>query len=216
MKNIKNLIFDFDGVILDSVEIKNKAFLKTLKPFNKNIKKKFMKFHLNNLGVSRFKKFEYLCKDLLKQKKYEKLKKKLINQFSRYTKEGINKAPFIEGIKIFLAKYKYLNLFISSGTPQTELRRNCKEKKIKHLFSEILGSPMTKIEHIDLLKKKYNVNKANSIFFGDSSTDYYAAKISKIDFVQVGSSLKKKNIKFKINNFNDKKMIKIIKLLKKN
>ena len=106
MKNIKNLIFDFDGVILDSVEIKNKAFLKTLKPFNKNIKKKFMKFHLNNLGVSRFKKFEYLCKDLLKQKKYEKLKKKLINQFSRYTKEGINRALFIEGIKIFIEKIR--------------------------------------------------------------------------------------------------------------
>ena len=76
MNSIKNLIFDFDGVILDSVEIKNKAFLKTLKPFNKNIKKKFMKFHLNNLGISRFRKFEYLCKDLLKQKNYGKLKKK--------------------------------------------------------------------------------------------------------------------------------------------
>jgi len=81
MNSIKNLIFDFDGVILDSVEIKNKAFLKTLKPFNKNIKKKFMKFHLNNLGISRFRKFEYLCKDLLKQKNYEKLKKNLLANF---------------------------------------------------------------------------------------------------------------------------------------
>ena len=46
MKNIKNLIFDFDGVILDSVEIKNKAFLKTLKPFKKNIKKKIYEIPL--------------------------------------------------------------------------------------------------------------------------------------------------------------------------
>ena len=210
MNFIKNFIFDFDGVILDSVEIKNKAFLKTLKPFNQNIKKKFMKFHLNNLGISRFKKFEYLCKDLLKQKNYEKLKKKLINEFSNYTKKGINKAPFIKGIKAFLVKYKYLNLFISSGTPQTELRRNCKDKQIRHLFKEILGSPMTKNEHLYLLKKKYKINKANTIFFGDSSTDYYAAKNSKIGFVQVGNSLKKRDVKFKINNFNDNKITKLI------
>ena len=210
MNSIKNLIFDFDGVILDSVEIKNKAFLKTLKPFNKNIKKKFMKFHLNNLGVSRFRKFEYLCKDLLKQKNYGKLKKKLISEFSKYTKEGINKASFIKGIKSFLVKYNYLNLFISSGTPQRELRRNCKDKQIKHLFREILGSPMTKIEHIYLLKKKYKINKDNTIFFGDSSTDYYAAKSSKIGFVQVGNSLKKRDVKFKINNFNDNKITKLI------
>ena len=35
-------------------------------------------------------------------------------------------------------------------------------------------------------------------------------------YIGVMKALEEKNIKFKINNFNDKKMIKIIKLLKKN
>ena len=39
MKNIKNIIFDFDGVILDSVDLKNQAFEKIVENYNPNIKK---------------------------------------------------------------------------------------------------------------------------------------------------------------------------------
>ena len=35
----KNFIFDFDGVIIDSVEIKNKAFLQTVRGYSNLIKK---------------------------------------------------------------------------------------------------------------------------------------------------------------------------------
>ena len=36
----KNLIFDFDGVIIDSVKIKNKAFLQTVRGYSNLTKKK--------------------------------------------------------------------------------------------------------------------------------------------------------------------------------
>lgn len=39
---------------------------------------------------------------------------------------------------------------------------------------------------------------------------YVEAKSSKIGFVQVGDSLKKRDVKFKINNFNDNKITKLI------
>ena len=52
----KKYIFDFDGVILDSVELKNQAFKKTVNRYDKKIVKKFMNFHYNNLGLSRFEK----------------------------------------------------------------------------------------------------------------------------------------------------------------
>ena len=80
MKKIKNIVFDYDGVILNSVEIKNDAFKELVKNYNDQVKKKFVKFHLENLGVSRYKKFEFLTNILLKEKSnnnYEKNYKKI-------------------------------------------------------------------------------------------------------------------------------------------
>ena len=67
----KAIIFDFDGVLIDSVNIKNKAFKEIVKNKNKTIKKKFIQYHYKNLGISRKVKFKYLLKNLLKKKKYK-------------------------------------------------------------------------------------------------------------------------------------------------
>ena len=63
MKDIKNLIFDFDGVIIDSVKIKDLAFKKLVNKYNPTIQIKFYNFHRKNLGLSRDVKFDYLLKN---------------------------------------------------------------------------------------------------------------------------------------------------------
>ena len=40
MKKIKNIVFDYDGVILNSVEIKNDAFKELVKNYDYQVKKK--------------------------------------------------------------------------------------------------------------------------------------------------------------------------------
>jgi beta-phosphoglucomutase-like phosphatase (HAD superfamily) len=57
MKNIQ-VIFDFDGVILNSHKIKTYAFYKIFRIFGKDIAIKTAKYHLSNIGISRFKKFD--------------------------------------------------------------------------------------------------------------------------------------------------------------
>ena len=210
MKKIENIIFDYDGVILNSVEIKNEAFKELVKDYDYQIKKKFVKFHLENLGVSRYKKFKFLKNILLKKKSnnnYEKIEKK----FEKILKKNLKKATLISGVRLFLSRNKDLNLFISSGTPEKELKKNCKKKGITNFFIEILGSPMTKKQHILYLKKKYKINKNNTLFFGDSFTDYDAANKYKLNFIQVGNNLKNIKIKFKIKDFNDKRLANISK-----
>ena len=210
MKKIKNIVFDYDGVILNSVEIKNDAFKEVVKNYDYQVKKKFVKFHLENLGVSRYKKFEFLVNILLKEKSnsnYEKILKK----FENILKRGLKKGTLINGIRSFLIRNKDLNLFISSGTPENELKKNCKQKRITNYFIEILGSPKTKKQHILYLKKKYKINKNNTLFFGDSFTDYDVANKYKLNFIQVGNNLKNIKIKLKIKDFNDKRLVNISK-----
>ena len=55
----KLLIFDFDGVIADSVDIKTEAFGELYSEFGEKIVKEVKLYHENNGGVSRYEKINY-------------------------------------------------------------------------------------------------------------------------------------------------------------
>ncbi len=205
----KNYIFDFDGVILDSVEFKNQAFKKTVNRYDKKIVKKFMNFHLNNLGLSRFRKYKFLCQELLKLENTDNLEKELSNDYSKIVNKKILKVKFIKGVRNFILKNKKKNLFISSGSPQNELKKICVKKKISKYFIKVLGSPKTKYQHMMYIKKNYKIKNKETVFFGDSITDYRTAKKYNFTFIQVGNNMKNKKIKFRIKDFFDKKLLKL-------
>ena len=56
---IKNIFFDFDGVILDSVDCKTQAFEAMYAQHGQEIADQVKKHHLENGGVSRFEKFKH-------------------------------------------------------------------------------------------------------------------------------------------------------------
>ena len=60
---IKGIIFDFDGVIVESVNIKTIAFKKIYKKYGNEIVNKVVDHHLSNGGMSRFEKFNYYHKN---------------------------------------------------------------------------------------------------------------------------------------------------------
>ena len=210
---VKNIIFDFDGVILDSVKLKNKAFQKIVECYQPSIRKKFLKFHNNNLGISRKVKLKYLEKILSDDDKHydAKTSKKL----DKILSSNLKKASLIPGIISFLKKNKGLNLFISSGTPEAYLKKKCLEKNIYKYFKRIMGTPRSKNQHILDLKNKFIINKNNTIFFGDSMTDLKVAVRHKFNFIQVGNNLNSKKVNLRIKNFKDKKLKKYQLLINK-
>ena len=56
---IKGIIFDFDGVIAESVHIKSSAFSDLYKSYGEDIVKRVVKHHEANGGMSRYKKIRY-------------------------------------------------------------------------------------------------------------------------------------------------------------
>ncbi len=57
----KSIILDFDGVILDSSEIKTEVFQEFYKGFP-DVFDEIMAFHIKHKGISRYEQFKYLCK----------------------------------------------------------------------------------------------------------------------------------------------------------
>ena len=51
---IKIIFFDFDGVIVESVDIKTKAFAMLFEHEGRDIANRVIDYHLKNSGVSRF------------------------------------------------------------------------------------------------------------------------------------------------------------------
>ena len=66
--NYKVIIYDYDGVICDSLDVKTKAFKELYSQYGPKIQKLVEKYHLENGGVSRFEKFKYYETKLLKKK----------------------------------------------------------------------------------------------------------------------------------------------------
>ena len=51
---IKAVIFDFDGVILESADIKTESFKDMVSDYPMEIAEQFVEYHMQHMGISRF------------------------------------------------------------------------------------------------------------------------------------------------------------------
>tara|TARA_B100000959_G_scaffold71102_1_gene75393 strand:- start:82 stop:750 length:669 start_codon:yes stop_codon:yes gene_type:complete len=193
------IIFDFDGVIVDSHRVKNKAFYQLFLSHGKKIAKRALNYHLKNVGKSRFIKFRFIIKNILN----ERVTKKKLNSFSSklnlMTLEKIYKLKVSSCLLNFLRKEnKNLEFYISTGTPQKVIERILKKKKIYKYFKKVYGSPMNKIQHIKLIRR----NKKKTLFIGDSYEDFNSCNKTNTNFIL-------KEHKENKNDFFKKKILKI-------
>ena len=77
---IKNIIFDFDGVICESVDIKTDAFYEMYLPYGEEVALKVKEHHIANGGMSRYDKFRHYEKVFLDKKELENLLNNGINE----------------------------------------------------------------------------------------------------------------------------------------
>lgn len=173
---IKNIFFDFDGVIADSVNVKTKAFEKMYLPYGNEIAEKVVEHHRANGGMSRFEKFKLYHKILLEIDLSDSEIEELSSQFSQIVKEGVINAQEVKGSHKFLNEFKTeLNMFVITGTPTEESVEICRARGIFDCFDGIYGSPQKKGYWSKYLLEKYNFKKNETIFVGDAMADYQAA-----------------------------------------
>ena len=187
LKRFKYYIFDFDGVIVDSVNIKTQAFKELYRPFGNDIESLVAQHHLSHGGLSRFDKIAHYHQVFLNKKLSKDEIEALASKFSSIVYEKVIKAKFIKGSLDFLKKLKSesKHLFIISGTPEEEIRLIIMNRGLDVYFEEILGSPGSKNDNLVYLIKKFGINPSLALYFGDSQEDQKAACFSEIDFVPI-------------------------------
>jgi phosphoglycolate phosphatase-like HAD superfamily hydrolase len=203
---IEAIIFDFDGVILESINIKSEAFAYIYSEYEKDIIEKIVAHHRANGGMSRYKKFQFYHKNFLNKKITQKDIKILDKKFSEFVMRKIRQVPFVEGVKNFIeTHYQNYQMFISTGAPQYEVEKVAEIRNIKHFFKKIYGSPATKIEHIKSILLENNLHPSQVVFIGDGTTDKISANQTNLHFIAristVDSALK--NEQYRINDFTE-------------
>jgi len=184
MNKIKAIIFDFDGVIAESVNVKTEAFAEMYKMYGESVVKKVIEHHEANGGISRYEKFRLYHKDFLGVELDNDQVGKLAQQFSHLVLQKIIEAPYVAGAFEYLStNYKKYDFFISTGTPTEEIKIILDKRKLSPYFKEVHGSPEKKNAHVQKIISKYQYEKSEVVFIGDALTDRDAARQNGIGFI---------------------------------
>ncbi len=205
VKKYENFIFDFDGVIMDTVEIKNKIFYDFFLPYGKNVAKKIQNYHIQNLGINRFVKFKYIFENIIQNNITEDSIKKKIDLFSISIKKKLEKSKKINGFDKFISNLSLNNkdCFIISSAPIFELDFLIKKNNLYSHFIKYYGSPKNKYENLKLLIDEFNIELNSSVYFGDTKSDLIFAEKNNIDFVGIGLMMQNERNKDIIDDFRD-------------
>jgi len=96
------------------------------------------KFHLENIGKSRYFKFKYILKKIIKSKNAKKEIAILDKKFDQFVEKKIKKiSPSKYLIKFLINSKNSRNIYISTGTPQTKIIKILKEKKLLKYFTKV-------------------------------------------------------------------------------
>ena len=185
---IRAIIFDFDGVILDSVEIKTKAFARLFEEHGPEVVGQVVAHHLAQGGVSRFRKFAHIYEHILRRPMPDGESERLGGRFSELVFDVVVKAAWIPGAPEFLAQnHTRFRCFVASGTPQEELERIVCLRDLEGYFAGVFGTPATKEEITRAIFAKEGLQNSEALFVGDALTDFNAAKACGVRFVGIAS-----------------------------
>ena len=181
----KVIFWDFDGVLMNSNEIRDLGFIRVLSQYPKKQVNQLLQFHQRNGGLSRYVKFRYFFEKVLGEEISEKEINGWAKEFSKIMRELLIDESLLieETIQFVKREYGIRKMHIVSGSDQTELRYICEELKIDKYFVTINGSPVPKNKLLDTILKKQKYNFNECVLIGDSINDYEAANVNNISFL---------------------------------
>ncbi len=203
LTHYKNILWDFDGVLMDSMEVRDRGFEEVLKSFPPPQVQQLMDFHRQNGGLSRYVKFRHFFEDI----RGEAISHEAINDYAaRFSKIMlhllIDKNLLIpDSLRFVKENYSSFNFHIVSGSNGSELQKICKGIGLSPYFKTIEGSPTPKNKLVRQILKKYHYSKPETCLIGDSINDFEAARVNEIDFFGYNNLKLKKISRFYIMQF---------------
>jgi beta-phosphoglucomutase-like phosphatase (HAD superfamily) len=180
---IKAIIFDCDGVILESVDVKGWAFQELFRDYPA-FRDRILEYHHQNGGVPRADKIRHILKEFLRKPYGDAVVTQHCDRFGELVYSKVIAVPLVPGAREALEFFKGKRLmFVVSGTPQEEMDRIVNERGLRTYFRNVYGSPVNKVEWTKRILVHSAVSPREVLWIGDASSDLQAAKTHGVRFV---------------------------------
>ncbi|MBN2141001.1 MAG: HAD family hydrolase [Desulfovibrionaceae bacterium] len=179
-------IFDFDGVLADSLEVKTRAFAALFEPFGDSVCRAVVEHHRGHGGMPRAEKFRLYYREFLGRTISDVELDDLCGRFSQMVIDEVAACPEIPGARDFLERRcATAACFVDSAVPDQEIRDIVRRRGLDGFFAQVLGSSRSKVENLRLILAGHGLSAARCLFFGDALSDWRAARDCGVSFVGI-------------------------------
>ncbi|HEY9080504.1 HAD family hydrolase [Magnetovibrio sp.] len=184
MKHVQALFLDFDGVLVESVEIKSKAFKAIYADQPADVLAHIMAYHGAHDGISRVVKLRHCHEHFLGKRLNQDELDALTLRYAQLVEDAVVDAPWVLGaLELLQSHHKICKLFVVSGTPDDEIKRIAQRRAMMGWLTSVHGSPTSKTDIVRALAATHGLNPNDCVFIGDAMADWTAAHETGIAFI---------------------------------
>lgn len=181
---VRAVVLDFDGVVLESVDVKTRAFEALFRAEGPRACALIVAYHEANGGISRYEKFRWAYREVLKRPLSPGEEAALGERFNALVEEAVSAAAWVPGAREFIeAWHAALPLFVASGTPEEELRRIVERRGLAGRFRGVYGSPRRKAEILAAIAEQLGCPPSGLAMIGDALNDLEGARRAGARFI---------------------------------
>ena len=184
ISNAKTIIFDCDGVILNSNQVKSKAYHKVASShYGDEYATLLVEYLSRNAGNPREYFFNHFLNNIVPQNVSGPGIEELLTEVAEEIIKGLMECEISQSLFNLRKKLPDTKWMVVSGGVERELISVFQEREIYDLFDGgIYGGPLSKDEILDSLIKQGSINFP-AVFLGDSKYDYEVSSRFNLDFL---------------------------------
>jgi phosphoglycolate phosphatase-like HAD superfamily hydrolase len=185
VEKYKTIVFDCDGVVLDSNITKIDSYFRTAKKLGSTDAQAqaLVDHHVQFGGISRYPKFVWYIEEVLQQEATKEAVQEYLEAFSLAVKKGLMRCKIADGLHELRNRIPDAKWLIVSGGDQQEIRDLFDNRELADLFDGgLFGSPDNKDTILSREIENGNI-QFPALFIGDSKYDYEASTRAGLDFI---------------------------------
>ncbi|AXH93544.1 HAD family hydrolase [Micromonospora aurantiaca] len=173
---ISTIVFDFDGTLVDSGDIKKTAFMTALGAGDSVDREACEKAYATHGTVNRTGLLALSFIDLHGREPDPAEHRALIEAYTDYFRRHMDEIVVFPGLAEFCERYAAKRLMISSNAPRTEIVELCGKLSLSAYFARTYGWPVSKEAALREILADFRLDSAELLYVGDRYEDGLVAE----------------------------------------